>query len=109
MLGWDRDESIISCIVKLNSLGSYCEIDWALLLVFRKMWQCPLNFFQDFYRKNRDYSNILDEDDECEEVEEEYEEEDDDDPDQYEKSKPNEDPVAVGELQEYLERREQLK
>ena len=75
MEGMDRVVSIISCIVKLKSLGYYCEIAWALLLVFGKMWQCTLNFFQDFYRKNMDYSNILDEDDEHEEVEEEEEEE----------------------------------
>ena len=44
-----------------------------------------------------------------EEEEEEYEEEDDEEPGQYEKSEPDEDPVAVKERQEYLERREQLK
>lgn len=67
----------------------------------------------DFYRKNRDYSNILDEGDEPEEVEEEeeeeYEEEDDEESGQYEKLEPDEDPVVVRERQEYLERREQLK
>lgn len=66
----------------------------------------------DFYRKNRDYSNVL-EDDEPEEVEEEeeeeYEGEDDEEPRQYEKSESDEDPVAVRERQEYLERREKLK
>lgn len=68
----------------------------------------------DFYRKNRDYSNILDEDVEPEEMEEgeeeeEYEEEDDQEEGQYEKSEPEEDPVAVRERQEYLQRREKLK
>lgn len=69
----------------------------------------------DFYRKSRDYSDILDEDVEPEEMEEEgeeeeeYEEEDDQEEEQYEKPEPEEDPVAVKERQEYLQRREKLK
>ena len=94
MAGRDRVVSIIYCVVKLKSLGSYCEIDLSFLLVFGKMWQCTLNFLEDFYRKNRDSSNILDEDDEPEEVEEEkeeeYEEDDDEDLRQYKKLEPDE-------------------
>uniref|UniRef100_A0A0D6QZ44 Protein SPT2 homolog n=2 Tax=Araucaria cunninghamii TaxID=56994 RepID=A0A0D6QZ44_ARACU len=70
----------------------------------------------DFYRKNRDYAGILDEDGGSEEeVEEEVEEEaqeydeDEDEEGSEERSEPEEDPEVVRESQKYLERRGKLK
>eukprot|EP01018_Ginkgo_biloba_P004497 Gb_00261 [translate_table: standard] len=60
----------------------------------------------DFYRKNRDYARLLDEDGVLEDVEEEEEE---DESRQYRKSEPVEDPEVTRDRQEYLERRQKLK
>lgn len=63
----------------------------------------------DFYKKNRDYSRLLDEDGALEDEEEEEAVEDDDKSGRYRKSEPDEDPKAKRERQEYIERREKLK
>lgn len=63
----------------------------------------------DFYRKNRDYSRLLDGGGALEDEDEEEALEDDDKSGQHRKSEPDEDPKAKRERQEYIERREKLK
>lgn len=68
-----------------------------------------MEYFQDFYRKNRDYSRLLDEGGALEDEVEEEAVDNDDKSGQYRKSEPDEDPKAKRERQEYVERREKLK
>lgn len=63
----------------------------------------------DFYRKNRDYSRLLDESGALEDEPEEEAVDDDKKSGKYRKSEPDEDPKAKRERQEYVERREKLK